>query len=234
MSFVKIRSLHIGDKGFNIKVKILDKESDRVVTIKKTQMQNRVANFRVGDETGTITLTVWGADIDSIPIGNTIKIEKAYVRDFNNKLYLNIGQYSKWSTIQEELEVLDIFTTNKPQKKITKVCNLIYKKKGINLEKVKVIEINNIRSVKVKKDGSSHEVADALIGDETGCIKCSLWDEDIRQVEENMILKIHNAYISEYKGIPQLNISKFSKYEVLPPEDLYVDDKNNLSEVEIN
>ncbi|MHA1299367.1 MAG: hypothetical protein ACTSO9_08035, partial [Candidatus Helarchaeota archaeon] len=201
MKFVKIKDLEADDKGFNIKVKILKKKSERVVTIKKTQQQNRVADFLVGDDTGIINLTVWGVDIDNISIGNTIEIQKAYIRSFNNELFLNIGKYSKWSVCDtnclDDIEIpTEKIVKQKQPKKSIKICNLLDTKKGINLDKVKVIEINNIRSVKVKKDGSEHEVADAILGDETGIIKCSFWDDDIKKIKESMVLRIHNAYIS--------------------------------------
>ncbi|MFX1299050.1 MAG: hypothetical protein ACFFD2_29850 [Promethearchaeota archaeon] len=231
MEHIKIKDLKSGDKGFYIKVKVLEKTSDRIVTIKKTGMQNRVADFLIADDTGQLTLTVWGADIDQIPVDKTISIQKSYVSEFNNKLSLNIGKYSTWSRSKVEI-IVDETPRPKTEPKVNshiKVCNAPVKKKGINLEKVKVLEITNIRSVKVKRDGSDHEVADALVGDETGCIKCALWDEDIRKIKEDMILRIYNAYISEFRDVPQLNLSRFSKYEILEPEDLEVNLENNLS-----
>ncbi|MFX0132432.1 MAG: hypothetical protein ACFFDN_02175 [Candidatus Hodarchaeota archaeon] len=230
MEFLQVKDLEPNDKGFDIIVKVIKKESDKVVTIKKTGMQNRVANFLVGDETGQALLTVWGVDIDKIPIGKVITIQKSYVREFNNKLYLNIGKFSSWEVSKDDLEVKEKPQANKTKiNSHIKICNVPWKKKGINLDKVKVLEITNIRSVKVRKDGSEHEVADALLGDDTGCIKCALWDEDIRKIEEDMILRIHNAYVTEYRGLPQLNLSRFSKYEILHPEEMDIDIENNLS-----
>ncbi len=230
MQNVKINDLESGDKGFNIKVKVLKKTTDRVVTIKKTGMQNRVANFVVADDTGQLNLTVWGVEIDKIPIDKTISIQKSYVSEFNGRLSLNIGKYSEWKASKDEITIKDTPKSPEPMvKSHVKICSAPAKKKGINLDKVKVLEISNIRSVKVKRDGSEHEVADALLGDDTGCIKCSLWDEDIRKIKEDMILRIFNAYISEFRNIPQLNLSRFSKYEILEPEDLEVDLENNLS-----
>ncbi len=231
MDYIKVQGLKSDSKGFNIKVKVLEKVSDRIVTIKKTNMQNRVANFLVGDETGQITLNVWGDEIDKIPINGIISIQKSYVNEFNNKLFINIGKYSSWAESNGEISVKETPQPPNESKNNSniKICSVPTKKKGINLDKVKVLEISNIRQVKVKKDGSEHEVADALLGDDTGCIKCALWDEDIRKIKEDMILRIHNAYITEYREIPQLNLSKFSKYEILPPEDLDIDLENNLS-----
>ena len=233
MIFVKVKDLESTSKGFDIKIKVVSKDSEREVNIKKTGLKNRVANFTVGDETGTITLTVWGSVIDEIPIDEVIQIQKAYVREFNGSLYLNIGQYSSWEISYGDLEVKKSPNARRSKKfanqKMSKICNLLNQKKGINLNKVKVVEINNIRQVRFKKDGTTHEVADALIADETGCIKVSLWDEAINSVTEDMILKIHNAYITEFKGSKQLNLSRFSKLEILPQEDFFINTDNNIS-----
>ena len=92
-----------------------------------------------------------------------------------------------------------------------------------------MLEKSNIRTVNLRKDGSMHEVADILLGDETGVVKCSIWDEDVKNLEEDMVLKIYNAYTSTFKGEIQLNLSRFSKYEILPPEKIDINIENNVS-----
>ena len=165
-------------------------------------------------------------------IGGVIKIEKCYVSTFNNQIYLNIGRYSRWKTTQEDIKIKEVAESNEVKKKslnIIKICNVRNIKKGINLEKVKVLEKSNIRAVNLRKDGSTHEVTDILLGDETGIVKCSIWDEDVKNLEEEMVLKIYNAYTSTFKGEIQLNLSRFSKYEILPPEKIDINIENNVS-----
>jgi replication factor A1 len=52
-------------------------------------------------------------------------------------------------------------------------------------------------------------VATAIIADETGTIKLTLWNERIDQVRVNDVVKIQNGYVSSFKGEIQLNIGKF-------------------------
>jgi len=49
---------------------------------------------------------------------------------------------------------------------------------------VKILKLNDEKIVFSKKDGDQHRLAEALVGDETGTILMSLWDEDIDKVRD--------------------------------------------------
>lgn len=61
----------------------------------------------------------------------------------------------------------------------------------------------------------SGTVANAKLQDETGTIKCSLWNDQIAQVNVGDTIKISNGYVSEYQGEMQLSTGKFGKMEVV-------------------
>ena len=44
---------------------------------------------------------------------------------------------------------------------------------------VKVVSKSPVRETVSRSDGSAHRVADALVGDETGAIYLTLWDDNI-------------------------------------------------------
>ncbi|MFA6022778.1 MAG: OB-fold nucleic acid binding domain-containing protein [Candidatus Pacearchaeota archaeon] len=72
------------------------------------------------------------------------------------------------------------------------------------------------------KFGKQISVANAVIADESGEIKLTLWNQDIEKVKVGDIIKITNGYVNEFKGELQLTTGKFGKMEVL--------DKDNLPE----
>ena len=91
---------------------------------------------------------------------------------------------------------------------------------------VKVVSKTEPRSV----SGGTHLVADALVGDETGSIYMTLWDNDIDKIEEGQVLKMKNAYVKLFRGSMRLNLGRFGSYELTesaPFEDVNLD--NNLS-----
>ena len=73
-------------------------------------------------------------------------------------------------------------------------------------------EINNCsspRSVLSRKTGEPLKVMDAILADETGDISLVLWNKQIRQVEEEIKLRIENGYVKSYRGNLQLSIGKW-------------------------
>jgi replication factor A1 len=55
---------------------------------------------------------------------------------------------------------------------------------------------------------------DAVVADETGSIKLTLWNEQIDQVNVGDNIKIENGYITSFKSELQLNVGKFGKLTV--------------------
>lgn len=74
----------------------------------------------------------------------------------------------------------------------------------------------NISDVRVfNKFGRDLRVANAMLEDDSGSIKISLWNDDIDKVKEGSKIKISNGYCSEFQGEKQLSAGKFGKIEVL-------------------
>ena len=73
----------------------------------------------------------------------------------------------------------------------------------------KVVEKGETRQVRSRYKDETYNVADAVIADETGSIKLTLWNEQIDQVEVNNTIKIENGYVTSFKGEIQLNVGKF-------------------------
>ncbi len=97
---------------------------------------------------------------------------------------------------------------------------------------VKVLEKNEIREVTSKLDNSSHKVTEALVGDETGTILLTLWDDMIDRVETDKTYKINNAYTSLFKNTLRLNIGRYGELSDSDEEVSEVNKDNNLSDKE--
>ncbi len=95
---------------------------------------------------------------------------------------------------------------------------------------VKVMSKTEVREVTSRKDMSTHRVAEALVGDDSGSIYLTLWDDVLDEVEEGMIMNIKDAYVNLFRGSMRLNLGRYGSYETLeeaPFEDVNLD--NNLS-----
>ena len=70
------------------------------------------------------------------------------------------------------------------------------------------------RTVNLRTGGTA-QVADAVISDETGSIKLSLWDDQINIVKRGDRISIENGYTQAFRGENNLNIGKYGKLKKL-------------------
>jgi len=78
----------------------------------------------------------------------------------------------------------------------------------------RVVEKGNTREVRSKYKDETYRIADAMVADETGSIKLTLWNEQIDQVNVDNIIKIENGYVTSFRGEIQLNVGKFGKMTI--------------------
>jgi replication factor A1 len=121
------------------------------------------------------------------------------------------------------------FFENKRQPVEAKVGELTPQSRAVNVT-AKVVSKSEIRDIPMGRDGSAHKVCDALVGDETGSIYLTLWDDNIEKVNEDDTIRIENGYVTLFKGNMRLNIGKYGK--MAPAEEPLegeVNTENNVS-----
>ena len=99
----KVEELRPGIRGVNLKVKCGTKNDEKEVVSKQTGETLRVTEALVGDESGSIYITLWNDDIDKMVSDHVYKVSNAYTTVFKTSLRLNIGKYGSFEEIQEEL-----------------------------------------------------------------------------------------------------------------------------------
>ncbi len=85
---------------------------------------------------------------------------------------------------------------------------------GINTEG-KVASVGAVRTVNLKS-GETKPVADAVLEDESGTIKMTLWGPDTTLVKAGDKVVIENGYTNEYKGEISIAAGKYGKMLVNP------------------
>lgn len=86
--------------------------------------------------------------------------------------------------------------------------------KRIEVE-AQVVDKSPTRQVQSKFRDEVFNVADAIVQDDSGTIKLTLWNEQIDQINIGDKIKIENGYITSFKGEIQLNIGKYGKFSIL-------------------
>ena len=120
------------------------------------------------------------------------------------------------------------------KEEIIKVKDLTPNKRRLNL-KVRVLEIGEKKDIVSRGTGEMHRIVETLVGDETGTVKLTLWDDKVNSIEEGKTYELKNANTTVFQGGIRLNVGKYS--EVIEaaeeiPED-QVNKEKNISDEEV-
>tara|TARA_Y100000310_G_C20310081_1_gene635847 strand:+ start:355 stop:708 length:354 start_codon:yes stop_codon:yes gene_type:complete len=99
---------------------------------------------------------------------------------------------------------------------------------------VKVLKLHDVREVQSKLDQATHKVTEALVGDGSGTVLLTLWDDTIVKVKEGSVYSIGNAYTSLFKNSLRLNLGRYGTLEDATETIDAVKEDNNLSEKELS
>lgn len=113
--FVKVKDLNTDSKHVNLLAKVLSLSEAREVTSRYGGSTNRVAEAKIGDETGTILLTLWNENIDLVKPDDVITIKNGYVTVFQRTMRLNVGKYG--SIEKSDAQVGNVDTSNNMSEK---------------------------------------------------------------------------------------------------------------------
>jgi replication factor A1 len=98
---------------------------------------------------------------------------------------------------------------------------------------VKVVQKGEARETVSRQDGTTHRVLDALVGDDSGAIYMTLWDDNIDKVNEGATVNVKNGYVRPFKGSMRLNIGRYGTLEPSETPLGDVNTQNNLSDKQV-
>lgn len=111
---------------------------------------------------------------------------------------------------------------------MTTVKELTAGQGNVNVEGT-ISEIGETKSF--NKFGRQLMVADAILKDDSGAIKLTLWNDDVRKYKTGDKIKITNGYVGEFQGEKQLTAGKFGKIEKIGEGEVEegVEEKSEIS-----
>lgn len=92
--------------------------------------------------------------------------------------------------------------------------------------KVKIIELPVPREVA----GGRHKISEALVGDESGCIYLTLWDDHTSKFEKGNTVNLEKGYVSVHRQSMRLTAGKYGTVTKIEDEIPEVNTDNNLSD----
>ncbi|MHC1572782.1 MAG: OB-fold nucleic acid binding domain-containing protein [Methanosarcinales archaeon] len=190
----------------------------------------RVANLIVGDETGSIRVVLWDdaagcVATREIEAGSSIGIT-GFARGGENGVEVHLGRFSTIKPLDYDVEA---------RIKHCKIAEIAEGMVNINL-RARVIDVGRIRSFK-RRDWSEGRVRNLTLGDETGKINITLWDERTEiPFGEDDVIEVRNAYArkNSYTGKTELQLSREGVMERTTADIGYSEKITPISDIEID
>lgn len=189
----KIKDVKDGMGDLNLTGKVLEISEIRTFQ-RKDDSSGKVGNLLLGDDTGTLRVTLWDDKtefLNQIEYGDTVELINAYAREnaFTQKIELQVGNRSVIRKSEKKIEY---------EEKFTQIADVRADMSDINVSG-KVLDIGEIRTFE-KKDGTTGRVGNLLLGDSTGKIRLTLWDEKtsfLDEVDFDETIEVLHAYSRE-------------------------------------
>ena len=97
---MKISDLKVGASNVTIQAKVTQKDAPREVVTKYGKRLS-VANITLQDDTGSISMSLWGNDINTVDVGDTVEIANGYVSEFRGTPQLSSGKFGKITVVEK-------------------------------------------------------------------------------------------------------------------------------------
>ena len=195
----------------------------------------RVANIAVGDETGTIRVSLWDELVDlvsEIEIGEHLQIG-GYAKDgYAGTTEVSVGRTGHIDVIEPSHEI-EISVKSHP------IADLCAGMVDVNVTG-QVLNVSDVRTF-TRRDGSNStgSVGNITIGDETGKIRVTLWDgktEMLKALNVGDSIKITGGYTREnnYDSAIEIQIGDQGTIEKSDEAVDYTEDITPLSDIGID
>ncbi|WP_049923692.1 Single-stranded DNA binding protein [Halopiger djelfimassiliensis] len=168
-----------------------------------------IVEGRLADETGVIDYTAW-EDFGLEP-GDAVTAGNAGVREWDGEPELNLGESTSLSFEEESPELPAEFADE-----IGGDADLAALQTGDRAVNVEVAVLECERRTIDGRDGET-EILSGVFGDESGRLPFTNWDP-APEIEDGGPVRIENAYVQEFRGVPEVNVSAFSTVTELDRE----------------
>jgi replication factor A1 len=98
---MKINEIRRGMNGIASEGRIVEKSETRRVNTRYGPRS--VADATLEDETGRIKVSLWEENIESVNVGDKIKVTGAYITEFRNQLQLNVPRSGSIEVLEENM-----------------------------------------------------------------------------------------------------------------------------------
>ena len=186
-----------------------------------------VVNVDVADETGAVRIAFWDeratAAAEELAVGDVLRI-KGRPKDGFSGVEVNVDEAQKDEETDIEVTIGDTY----------RVEDLSLGLSDVTLVG-RVLETDAVRTFD-RDDGSEGKVANLTLGDETGRVRVTLWDdrtELVETIDPDETVEVSDGYVRERDGSLELHVGDGGTVEVVDEDVEYVPDATPIGELEI-
>ncbi|MFC7041794.1 single-stranded DNA binding protein [Halonotius sp. GCM10025705] len=195
----------------------------------------RVVNLEVADETGRIRISMWDklavsavgdpeADTHGeIEVGDVLRIAGRPKEGYNG-VEVSVNKAEPDDDAELDVETQEMY----------RVEDLSMGVSDVNL-KGTILDVGTVRTFD-RDDGSEGQVSNLSVGDPTGRVRVTLWDEQAPLVSEftdGQSVEIVDGYVKERDGSLELHVGSRGAVETIDEEIEYVPETTDIESVEI-
>jgi len=197
-------------------------------TFDRDDGEGRVVNVEAADGTGAVRLAFWDEQAQSVADGglgpgDVLRV-KGRPKEGYNGLEVSVDKAEPDAEATVDVD-LDGETT---------VESLTMGQSDVTLRGL-VLGTDSVRTFD-RDDGSEGRVANLTLGDETGRVRVTLWDEQAGRAEElepGTAVEVVDGYVREREGDLELHVGDRGAVEEVEGEVAYEPDADPIGEVEI-
>jgi replication factor A1 len=189
--------------------------------------EGHVLNLDVADESGAVRVAVWGDDAvaadEEIAVGDVFRI-KGRPKDGYNGTEVSADRLEPDEEADIDVEIGGRVTAD----------SLSMGQSDVNLRGV-VLDTGSIRTFD-RDDGTEGRVSNLTLGDETGRVRVTLWDEQAERAEEltaGQSVEIVDGYVRERDGSLELHVGSRSDIDELDESVEFDPEADDIDEIEI-
>ncbi len=188
----------------------------------------RVVNVEVADETGSVRAAFWDqhaeAAIEELEEGQVLRVKGRPKEGFSG-VEISVDDVQPDPDAEVDVQVADTHTVEALSLGLSNV-NLV----GL------VLDTDSVRTFD-RDDGSEGKVSNLVLGDSTGRVRVTLWDEQAdtaTAIDPGTTVEVIDGYVKDRDGTLELHVGNRGAVEEVDEEVEYVPESTPIEELEID
>ncbi|OYR54494.1 single-stranded DNA binding protein [Halorubrum halodurans] len=189
--------------------------------------EGRVCNVDVADASGSVRVALWDematAAEEELEVGQVLRVMGRPKEGYSG-LEVSADKVEPDEDAEVDVQVLDTY----------RVEDLTLGASDVDLVG-KVLDTDTVRTFD-RDDGSEGRVANLTVGDETGRVRVTLWDDKADLVEEfesGEVVEVGDGYVRERDGDLELHVGDRGTVDRVDEDVEYVPETTDIAELEI-